>query len=152
MVAEEEIERHVGARQERAHALLKDPADPELWFVIHEAALRVPIGGAEVMRGQLEHLAEVSRSHQAVLQVMPFSSGMHPLMYGSMRLMTFVEEPAVAYTESAHSGQLIEDPAVVADIAKSYDLARAAALSPQASLEFIGRLTEDQTPWTARTT
>jgi len=146
LVDQEEIERHVGARQERARALLKDSVDPELWFVIHEAALQVPVGGNEVMRGQLEHIAEVSRSHQAIVQVMPFSGGVNPLMYGSVRLMTFAEEPCVAYTESPHSGQLIEDPAVVANIARSYDLARAAALSVEASLAFIGRLGEGFTP------
>ncbi|WP_128379087.1 helix-turn-helix domain-containing protein [Streptomyces cavernae] len=146
LVAEEEIERHVGARQERARALLQDPADPELWFVIHEAALRVPVGGTDVMRGQLEHIAEVSRRHLAILQVMPFSGGMNPLMYSSMRIMTFAEEPTLAYTETAHSGQLIDDPAVVQNILRSYDLARAAALSPEASLEFIGRLEGDHTP------
>ncbi|WP_079102307.1 helix-turn-helix transcriptional regulator [Streptomyces sp. TP-A0356] len=146
LVAQELIERHVGARQERACALLKDPADPELWFVIHEAALRVPVGGNEVMRDQLEHIAEVSRSHQAIVQVMPFSGGLNPLLYGSMTLMTFAEEPPVVYTESAYSGQLIEDPAVVANNARSYDLARAAAMSPEASLAFIGRLAEDYTP------
>ena len=51
------------------------------------------------------------------------------------------------YTESAYSGQLIEDPAVVASTTKSYDLARAAALSPEASLAFIDALlAEDYTP------
>ncbi|MFC3577719.1 helix-turn-helix domain-containing protein [Streptomyces yaanensis] len=146
LVDQEEVERVVGGRQERARALLKDPADPELWFVIHEAALRVPVGGNDVMRGQLEYIAEVSRSHQAIVQVMPFSGGLNPLLYGAMTVMTFAEEPTVAYTESAHSGQLIEDPAVVANIARSYDLARAAALSPEASLAFIGRVAEDYTP------
>ncbi|WP_405882240.1 helix-turn-helix domain-containing protein [Streptomyces sp. NBC_01136] len=146
LVAQELIERHVGTRQERARALLKDPTDPELWFVIHEAALRVPVGGDEVMREELEHIAEVSREHRAIVQVMPFSGGVNPLLYGQMTLMAFAEEPPVAYTESAYSGQLIEDPALVTQIAQSYDLARAAAMSPEASLDFIGRLTEDYTP------
>jgi hypothetical protein len=81
----------------------------------------------------------------AIIQVMTFSGGLSALMYGSMRLMTFAEEPPVAYTESAHSGQLIEDPVVVANIARSYDPDRAAALSPEASLAFIERLAEDYT-------
>ncbi|MER6123154.1 helix-turn-helix transcriptional regulator [Streptomyces sp. NPDC001795] len=146
LVDQELIEQHVAARQERARALLKDPVDPELWFVIHEAALRVPVGGDKVMRGQLEHIADVSRSHQAIVQVMPFSGGLNPLLYGSMTLMSFAEEPPVVYTESAYSGQLIEDPAVVTNNARSYDLARAAAMSPEATLAFIGRLAEDYTP------
>ncbi|MGW2720976.1 helix-turn-helix domain-containing protein [Streptomyces sp. NPDC001492] len=147
LVGEQEIEQIVGARQERARALLKNPLEPELWFVIHEAVLRTHVGGTEVMCEQLEHIAGVSRNHQAVIQVLPFSAGMTPLMYGPMRVMTFAEEPSAAYTETAHTGQLIEDPAVVASIAKSYDLARAAAMSPEASLGFVDRLlAEDFTP------
>ncbi|MXM68807.1 helix-turn-helix domain-containing protein [Streptomyces sp. HUCO-GS316] len=146
LVDPQEIERRVSVRQERARALLKDPADPELWFIVHEAVLRVPVGGDGVMREQLEHFAEVIRNRQAVIQVMPFSGGVNPLLYGTTTLMTFADEPPVAYTESAYSGQLIEDPTVVAGNAKSYDLARAAAMSPEASLAFIGRLTEDYTP------
>jgi transcriptional regulator with XRE-family HTH domain len=143
-VAPEDVERRVTARQERAQALLRDPADPDLWFVIHEAALRGAVGGRHVMREQLEHIAEVARSDRAVIQVMPFSAGENPLLYGMTTLMTFVDEPPVVYTESAYSGQLIEDPAVVASFTKSYDLARASALSPEASLAFVeGLLAED---------
>jgi hypothetical protein len=146
LLAQEEVERHVGARQERARTLLQDPADPEMWFIVHEAALRVPVGGGAVMRKQLERIAEASRSDRVIVQIMTYEGGVNPLMYGAMTLMTFADEPTVAYTESAYSGQLIEDPAVVASIDKSYDLARAAALSPDASLDFIDRLAEDYTP------
>jgi transcriptional regulator with XRE-family HTH domain len=143
----EEAERRVTARQERAHALLKDPAAPDLWFIIHEAALHTTVGGSQVMRDQLEHIAEVARSDRAVIQVMPFSAGLSPLLYGTTTPMTFADEPPVVYTEGAYSGQLIDDPAVVASCTKSYDLARAAALSTQASLAFIDRLLkENRTP------
>jgi len=146
-ITPEEIERRVTARQERARSLMKDPADPDLWFIIHEAALRMQVSGPQVMREQLEHIAEVARSDQAVIQVMPFSAGPNPLLYGTTTLMTFADEPSVVYSEGAYSGQLIEDPAVVASCTKSYDLARAAALSPEASLAFVeGLLAEDYGP------
>jgi hypothetical protein len=145
-ISEDEFERRVAARQERARAMFKDAADPDLWFIIHEAVLRVPVGEAEVMREQLEHIAEVSRSHRAVVQVMPFAAGVNPLMYGAIRVMAFTDEPCVVYTESAYSGQLIEDPAVVKSVVRAYDLARADAMSPAASLDFIGRLSEDYAP------
>ncbi|MFJ3666371.1 Scr1 family TA system antitoxin-like transcriptional regulator [Streptomyces sp. NPDC090106] len=136
-VDSEEVERRVAVRQERARALLKDPADPDLWFIVHEASLRMTIGGRSVMCGQLEHIVEVARNDLAVVQVMPFSGGATPLLYGTSTLMTFVDEPPVVYTESAYSGQLVEEPAVVLRYAKSYDLARASALPPEASLAFV---------------
>ncbi|KOG38184.1 helix-turn-helix domain-containing protein [Streptomyces resistomycificus] len=140
----EEIERRVTVRQERARAV--EAGQPELWFIIHEAVLRVPVGGDEIMREQLAHVAEMARSERAVVQVMPFSGGVNPLLYGTTTLMTFADEPPVVYTEAAYSGLLIEDPAVVAGNAKSYDLARAVAMSPRASLAFICRLAEEYTP------
>ncbi|MGW3117403.1 helix-turn-helix domain-containing protein [Streptomyces sp. NPDC001107] len=143
-VALEEVERRVTVRQERAQTLLKDPANPDLWFIIHEAALRVAVGGSQVMREQLEHIADVARSDQAIIQVMPFSVGGNSLLYGMVTLMTFADEPPVVYAEAAYSGQLIEDPALVASCTKSYDLARASALSPEASLVFVeGLLAKD---------
>ncbi|WP_329230853.1 helix-turn-helix transcriptional regulator [Streptomyces canus] len=147
LVGEEEVERIVDARQARVRVLLKYPAEPELWFILHETLLGMPVGGTGVMREQLRHLADISRTHRAIIQILPLSAGVTPLIYGPMRVMTFLEEPSAAYTETAHSGQLIEDPAVVATIVKSYDLARAAAMSPEASLAFIDRLLEeDHTP------
>lgn len=144
----EESERRVEARQERARSLLQNSAEPELWFILHEAVLRVVVGDNWVMREQLEHIAKVARSDQAVVQVMPFSGvGVNPLMYGTMKVMTFAEEPSVVYTETAFAGQLIEDPALVVSYSRSYDRARADALSPEASLAFIeGLLAKEYSP------
>ncbi len=48
-----------------------------------EAALRRPYGDREVMRGQLQHLIEVSERSNVRLQVMPFSFGGHSGESGS---------------------------------------------------------------------
>ena len=49
-----EIDRRVALRMQRQQ-LLTGRTPPQLWAVVDEAALRRPIGGAEVMRDQLEH-------------------------------------------------------------------------------------------------
>src|SRR5690606_25670491 len=54
----EEIARRVQMRLER-QLILERENPPMLWAVIDEAALRRPIGGADVMRGQLRHLIEM---------------------------------------------------------------------------------------------
>ncbi|MFI6944688.1 Scr1 family TA system antitoxin-like transcriptional regulator [Streptomyces sp. NPDC050422] len=130
----EVVEGHVTTRMERAQ-LLDSPAAPVLWVMIHEAALLVPVGGRVVMAEQLNHLAEQTDSRpRIVTQVLPFSAGAHPFLHASMLLMQFTDAPAVVYTESAYSGQLVEEPLLVEQYSTAYDLARAAALSPEASL------------------
>lgn len=142
LASDEEVEGHVRSRMERAARLL-DPTGPELWAIVHEAALRVPVGGTGTMSEQLAHLAQVMRTRKAIVQVQPFSAGTHPFMNSSVILMAFADAPPVAYAEGAHTGQLIEDPALVAQYRASYDLARAAALPLKASLDLIESAAED---------
>ncbi len=140
-----EVDALVAARMDRA-SLLDRPTAPELWIVVHEAALRVPVGGHSGMRGQLDHLHYLADAHhRVVVQVMPFSAGASAFMNGTTILMTFGDAPPVAYTEGAYTGQLIDEPALVDRYQRAYDLARAAALSPEASLGLIESLAEGYT-------
>ena len=52
-----EIERRVSLRLKRQD-LLTGPEPPQVWSVIDEGALRRPVGGAAVMRAQLDRLVE----------------------------------------------------------------------------------------------
>ncbi|GAB3880685.1 hypothetical protein GCM10027612_08650 [Microbispora bryophytorum subsp. camponoti] len=70
----EEIERRVRLRMDRQEVLVR-PDPPILWAVIDEAVLRRPVGGAEVMRAQIEHLLEMVAQPRVTLQIIPFSAG-----------------------------------------------------------------------------
>ncbi|MEV4434199.1 helix-turn-helix transcriptional regulator [Streptomyces sp. NPDC049555] len=131
------VDKFVGNRLERAQ-LLDGPTAPVFWAILHETALRVPIGGPAGIGEQLAHLAAMVHTRpNVVLQVMPFAAGAHPFLNTMVSLMHFHDAPPVVYTESAYTGQLVEDPALVAQFQCAYDLARAAALSPAASLSMI---------------
>ncbi|MET9595474.1 helix-turn-helix transcriptional regulator [Streptomyces sp. NPDC006516] len=131
------IDSHVGTRMERGK-LLDSPSAPVLWVILHEAALRVPVGGPGVIAEQLEHLrTQGSTRPRVVVQVLPFSAGANPLLDTAVTLMHFSDAPPVVYTEAAYSGQLLEEPGLVEQISSAYDLARASALSPEASLSLI---------------
>ncbi|AUH43088.1 helix-turn-helix domain-containing protein [Streptomyces sp. CMB-StM0423] len=140
--AEEVVEGHVQARLERQR-LLRAPEGPELWAIIHEAVLRVPMGGPEVMAAQLRHIVDLARADRILVQVLPFAGAADGLLNGAAKIMTFAEGPPVVYLEGAHSGYLLDDPALVARYRASYDLVRAAALSPTASLEMLASVAED---------
>jgi hypothetical protein len=58
-------------------------------------------------------------------------------MLGTAKIMAFPDAPPLVYTESLHSGDTIDDPALVEEYRRSYDLLRAVALSPEASLALL---------------
>jgi transcriptional regulator with XRE-family HTH domain len=142
LAADEYIEEMVGLRMDRTQ-LLKDATRPVYWAVLHETALRVPVGDPAVMARQLDHIAAMMRERTALVQVLPFTAGAHPEMGRMMRLMAFEDAPPTVYTEAAFSGNLLDDPAVVKRCQAHYDLIRAAALSLEASLALIESAAED---------
>ncbi|MET7847741.1 helix-turn-helix transcriptional regulator [Streptomyces avermitilis] len=139
---EEYVKEKVTARLERAH-ILSDVTRPEYWAILHENALRVPVGGPEVMTEQLEHIAAMARERKVLVTVLPYSAGAYAAMAGMMTLMEFEDAPPTVYTENVYSGDLLDDPALVKRMQGSYDLLRVAALSPEASLALIGSAAED---------
>lgn len=136
------IEELVKGRMDRTR-LLKDATRPVYWVVLHETALRIPVGGPTTMAHQLGHIATLMRERKAVLQVLPFAAGAHPVMGKLMKLMDFEDAPPTIYTEGVFSGNLLDEPAVVKRTHASYDHIRAAALSPEASLPLIESAAED---------
>ncbi|GGZ75493.1 helix-turn-helix domain-containing protein [Streptomyces bluensis] len=72
-----DIEHRVSHRLRR-QALLDGEASIPYRAIIHEAALRVPVGGVSVARRQLEHLVEQSEREHITIQVIPFAIGAYP--------------------------------------------------------------------------
>ncbi|NJP51627.1 helix-turn-helix domain-containing protein [Streptomyces sp. SBST2-5] len=139
---DESIEERVSGRIERAR-ILKDATRPTYWGILHENVLRVPVGGPEVMAEQREYVASLARDRAVVVQVLPCMAGAYAVMTGSLKLMEFEDTPPTACTEAVYSGPLLDDPAVVKRTYSAYDLLRAAALSPEASLGLIESAAKD---------
>jgi transcriptional regulator with XRE-family HTH domain len=83
-----DIERTVGLRMER-QSLLTRPDPPLLWAVMDEAVVRRTIGGPDVMRAQIDRLIECTAMPNVLLQIIPFSAGPHPAMYGPFHVLRF---------------------------------------------------------------
>lgn len=96
----EDIERHVALRMQRQELLTRESA-PRFWAVMDETALRRPVCGPEVMRGQIDRLIEATKLPNVTLQVAPFSSGPHAGTYGPFVLFRFAmpELPDMVYSE-----------------------------------------------------
>ncbi|MFB6861101.1 helix-turn-helix domain-containing protein [Streptomyces virginiae] len=131
-----QIEALVCARLDR-QSILGGAAPPLLWCILDEAVIRRPVGGPEVMREQLDRVLVLADTPHVVVQVLPFKAGGHPVMGGSLTLLSFDRGQDVAYTEGSHSGELVETADEVAQYALAYDLLQAQALPPDESLTVI---------------
>ncbi|MEU3073178.1 helix-turn-helix domain-containing protein [Streptomyces laurentii] len=139
---DEFVEEKVTSRLAR-QSILRDANRPTYWVIMHESTLRIPVGGPAVMAEQLKHILAQVREHRVLVQVVPFAAGAHPEMGASIKLMEFEDMPPTAYTEALFSGNLLDDPALVKQVQAAYDLLRAAALSPEASLALLESAAEE---------
>ncbi|MER7204421.1 transcriptional regulator [Streptomyces sp. CB01635] len=94
------VERHVALRMQRQELITREEA-PRLWMVMDETALRRPVGGPDVMRGQIDRLLEVTELANVTLQIAEFAAGPHPGTYGPFVLFRFAmsELPDMVYSE-----------------------------------------------------
>ncbi|QQC89195.1 helix-turn-helix domain-containing protein [Streptomyces alfalfae] len=136
------VEERVRARMDRA-SVIKDVPRPTYWAILHETVLYTPVGTSDAMARQLEHITAMANERKAMVQVLPFAAGAYPNMGKMLKTMEFDDAPPTAYTEGVLSGTLLDDPAMVKQVQGTYDLLRAAALSPEASLALIESAAED---------
>ncbi|MFF3749914.1 Scr1 family TA system antitoxin-like transcriptional regulator [Streptomyces sp. NPDC002018] len=123
--------------------ILENPDTPLMWVILSEAVLRTAVGGPAVMAEQLRDLARLMHDDRIFLQVVPHSVGAHATMSGMVSLMSFEDAPDMAYVEGIYSGVLLDDPYLVRRLQGAYDLTRAAALPPAASLALLESVAED---------
>lgn len=105
------IARRVELRMTRQE-LLSRPDAPKLWVVVDEAALRRPLGGAAVMRAQVQHLIEAAAWPNVTLQVLPFHVGGHAAAGGPITVLRFPvpDLPDVVYLEQLSSALYLDKP------------------------------------------
>jgi hypothetical protein len=84
----EEIDRLVEQRINRQQVLYR-PDPLKLRVVLDEAVLRRAIGPPDLMRRQLLHLCDMAVLPAVTLQVVDFSSGLHPALNGSYSIIEF---------------------------------------------------------------
>ena len=107
----EDIDRRVALRLKRQDLLAKSEA-PAVWAVLDETVLRRPVGGAEVMRAQIDRLNEVLDMPKVRIQILRFSVGAHPGAFGPFHHFRFgfSELPDVVYTESLVGSVYVDQP------------------------------------------
>ncbi|MFI6277731.1 helix-turn-helix domain-containing protein [Streptomyces sp. NPDC050988] len=98
--SDEDLGRRVDLRLRR-QGLLERPDAPTLWVVMEETVLHRMVGGAEVMREQIERLLEVSELDHVSVDVVPFTAGAHVGACAPFTYFRFEERelPDIVYSE-----------------------------------------------------
>ena len=141
---EPDAERRVALRLARQD-LLRRPAPPEYWVVLEETVLRRPIGGPDVMRGQVEYLIECAARPNITIQVLPFSAGWHPAMYGMFNLFRFPDDaiPDVVYSEGLTSAYYLNKTEETAKYTEALDRMAAQAATPDQSISILREILKE---------
>jgi transcriptional regulator with XRE-family HTH domain len=114
--------------------------------VLGEAALQQQAGGADVLRGQLRHLARLGRGgFPAAIQVLPFTAGAHGAN-GGFSIMQFgpALPPGLVVVDGPGDGGIYLDaPESVAAYAWAFTRLREQALSPLDSARMLREAAHD---------
>jgi transcriptional regulator with XRE-family HTH domain len=141
----ETLERRVMARMARQEILTR-PDPPEIWAVLDDPVVSRPVGGADVMREQLQHLIDMSTRPNTplTLQVLPLSVGAHPGMNGPFVLLQFTSptDPPMVYLETATDGLYLEETPDIERYTLRFNHLVARALGPDESRNMISDLAE----------
>ncbi|MDG4774712.1 DUF5753 domain-containing protein [Solwaraspora sp. WMMD792] len=143
-VPAEEVERRVEVRMRRARLLTRlEPYLPRFDILLDEAILRRPIGGAQIMAGQLRRLAQASELPNVSIRVLPFSAGLHAglMAHGSFIVLDFPEkyEPTTVYVEGLTGALFLDRPDERDSYAWSFSGVGDLAMDEQRSRDLLWR-------------
>ncbi|GGV54767.1 transcriptional regulator [Streptomyces longisporoflavus] len=125
-----EIETLVSYRRARQQ-ILADDSSTTLHAVIHEAALRITVGGPAVMRGQLSHLVRAAQRPRTTIQVLPFDAGARA-WFGTPLLILGSEVPGLETVFLEHPAEplLLGDGESIARYRSTFDSLKRNSLPP----------------------
>lgn len=136
-----EVSRRVELRMTRQQILAR-ANPPHLWAVVDEAALRRPVGGPAVMRGQLSSLLEATKQPHITLQVVPFDRGGHAAHSGAFSLLRFPDHdlPDVVYLQQLTSALYLDKREDVEQYATVMEQLCVDAAPPQDTHRFLEKI------------
>jgi transcriptional regulator with XRE-family HTH domain len=146
--SDEQIQQMVAVRLARQEIRNRvDPPPPMLYAVIWEPALRVPVGGPEVMHDQLKLLAKTAKNERRMrVQILPLNRGANPGMTAPFVVANFADERPAAFLENIIFGQITERRSEVGLLTLLFSTLTADALDTQASADLIERVAGEWMP------
>jgi transcriptional regulator with XRE-family HTH domain len=136
----EEAHRLVYLRKERQRRFAAGGL--RLWAVIDEVALRRPVGSPALLRGQLEHLLDVSGRPGITIQVCPFRTGASYAAPSSFSILMFATDdlPDVVYVEQLTSALYLDKRVDVDRYTEAMDQIVATSTTPDQTTDLINSM------------
>lgn len=141
-LSEAELDNLVASRMARQAVLTRSTA-PQYLAVIHEVALRMPVGGKDVRNRQLRHLLNATERPNIKLMAVPMRKGANVGLRGAFLIMEFAEEPALVHVENQITGMFLEDDADLAGYRLALRNILSVAFAPNATAELIHLITTE---------
>jgi transcriptional regulator with XRE-family HTH domain len=129
------------ARRMARQEVLTKPKPPEIWALLAQNVLDCPVGGRDVMKGQLARLVELSMCPTVSIRIVPLAAGANEGLDGPFTIFTG-KRSEVAYTDAPNAGRLIVDADEVKDFVTRFDRIGMVALPIEPSRELIKRTME----------
>ncbi|MGW4375784.1 helix-turn-helix domain-containing protein [Streptomyces albidoflavus] len=135
-ITEAQADERLSLLARRQSAMERTPP-PLLYFVLDESCLRRPVGGATVIRKQMEHMADFASRPNVVLQVAPYAVAEMRAYDLPVNLVTMPDGTRIAYAESAQQGRMERESRFVAPLFTAYHHLQVEALSQAESVAMI---------------
>ncbi|MCM2419633.1 helix-turn-helix transcriptional regulator [Streptomyces sp. RKAG293] len=138
-----ELEAEVTHRMRRREVIEREGA-PAFEAVVHEAALRIKVGGVKSSRAQLEHILALSERDNVTVRVIPFDvddfagAGFSMLYAGGA-----VSPLDTVQLDTAHGSIFLDAEAQLRKYRGLFDRIEASSLTADASRDFIHRIARD---------
>ncbi|MCX3285838.1 helix-turn-helix transcriptional regulator [Streptomyces sp. NEAU-H22] len=143
----DQVDALVKVRMERQESRLSGERPAELRAVLDEAVLHRVIGSPTVMRQQFARLVQAGKQPNVTIQLLPFTLGAHPGLYGPFVILTFPQPTApLVWLENPNNSVYLESQSDVQNYTDTFDQLRASALSPAETLTRFIRTAEELEP------
>lgn len=131
-----DVEHKVRDRMKRAERATSSEV-PILRYVVDAGVITRVVGSVEIITEQLRKLVELADSGRLTLLVIPDDELRHPGLTAPFSVLSIADGPDLAYCESLHTGQVVEEPAYVANYRLLFGTLQASALRPDESMRFV---------------
>lgn len=123
----------------RRRDLLSSGNAPKFSFLLDESVIKRLVGSPSVMREQLESLVKAAELPNVVLQIVPFSAGLHPGMKGPFEVVEFDDMPDenIVFIERPGGSLISYDPKTTESYLEDYRRIAEKSLTPADSAERI---------------